>query len=74
MKSPAKISAARQLVRKIVTAIAPRHAPMAWIDSEHGIAFSAMVTPRVRDGLVLRPVGAKRSGRGRSSSDANGFR
>jgi hypothetical protein len=74
MRSPAKISTARQLMRRIATAIVPPRAPEAWIDPEQGVAFSVAVSPRVRDGLVLRPVGEKKSGRGRSVSDANGLR
>ena len=46
----------------------------AWIDSAHGIPFPAIVTPRVRDGLVLRPVGRPSPGRARNAPDAHGSR
>ena len=72
MRTSSKISVTRQLMRKLVTAITPPRA--AWIDAEQGIAFSVTVSPRVRDALVLRPVGEKKLGRGRSASDANGAR
>ena len=46
----------------------------AWIDSENGLAFTVMATPRIRDALVLRPVAADRIGRGRSQPHAPGDR
>jgi hypothetical protein len=59
-----KIGAARVLPRKakVVAAASARRAFPAWIDaSDRGVAFSAVgVTPRVRDGLVLRLVARKK--------------
>jgi hypothetical protein len=49
--SPARLPRPADVVR--------RRAFPAWIDAEQGMAFSSIVTPRVRDGLVLRLV-AKR--------------
>ena len=46
----------------------------AWIDAENGLAFTVMATPRIRDALVLRPVAADRTGRGRSQPHASGAR
>jgi len=46
----------------------------AWIDAENGLAFTVMATPRIRDALVLRPVAADRTGRGRSHPHASGAR
>ena len=67
-----KVAAARIPLRKP----AARRAFPAWIDAtERGVAFSAVgVTPRVRDGLVLRVVSKKLSARTRSSSDGPGAR
>jgi hypothetical protein len=68
MRDSGKIFAAPTPVRKSVAA---QRMPAAWIDSGEGISFSALVTPRVRDGLVLRPVEITGSGRGRSHPDAH---
>jgi hypothetical protein len=46
----------------------------AWIDAEHGLAFTVTAMPRIRDALVLRQVAADRTGRGRSHPDASGAR
>lgn len=57
-----KTASARVLPRKAAmsASVASRRSFPAWIDaSEHGVAFSAAVTSRVRDGLVLRVVGRK---------------
>lgn len=64
----AKVAVARVPLRKaaavpaILVAV-PRRVYPAWIDAgESGVAFSATtVTSRVRDGLVLRVVGQKKS-------------
>ena len=60
-----KVVAARMLAPKTPRAIAApvRRTFPAWIDaSERGVAFNAKaVTPRVRDGLVLRMVGRRKS-------------
>jgi hypothetical protein len=39
-----------------------------------GLSFSVVVTPRIRDALVLRPVGRSRPGSGRNAPDAHGLR
>jgi hypothetical protein len=52
----------------------PLRSTAAWIDSAHGIPFPAIVTPRVRDGLVLRPVEKQAPGRSRNAFDAHGCR
>jgi hypothetical protein len=51
---------------------APRRAAFpAWIDAGAGASFAALVTPRVRDGLILRLVAPVKPGPGRSVSDAH---
>ena len=50
--SPARLPQPAEAVRRGVFP--------AWIDSEQGLGFSHLVTPRVRDGLILRLV-AKRN-------------
>lgn len=53
------VSVARVPLRKAsVAAVAPRRAFPAWIDASEGGTMPAAltVTPRVRDGLVLRVV------------------
>jgi len=52
------------------TPAAPRRAFPAWIDAGPGPAFAAIVTPRVRDALVLRLVASAKPGHGRHASDA----
>jgi hypothetical protein len=52
-------------------AAAPRRAFPAWIDAGAGASFAALVTPRVRDGLILRLVAPVKPGPGRSVSDAH---
>jgi hypothetical protein len=52
----------------------PRPAFPAWIDAESGAAYRTLVTPRVRDGLVLRVVDPIPSGRGRTSAHASRHR
>lgn len=54
------------------TAAARRHFP-AWIDAaERVVPFAATaVQPRVRDGLVLRRVGAKKAAGGKEASDGS---
>jgi hypothetical protein len=51
-------------------AAAPRRAFPAWIDANAGASFAALVTPRVRDGLILRLVAPVKPGHGRSAPDA----
>lgn len=55
---------------------AARRSFPAWIDAgERGVAFSAaIVTQRVRDGLVLRKVGPSPTAGSRSLSDVHGAR
>jgi|HubBroStandDraft_5_1064220.scaffolds.fasta_scaffold1507937_1 hypothetical protein len=50
---------------------APRRVFPAWIDAGAGTSFAALVTPRVRDGLILRLVAQAKPGHGRSASDAS---
>jgi len=54
-------------------AIGPHRTPSCWVDSEQGVAFTAAM-PRVRDGLVLRPVAERSRGPGKDFSDARGAR
>ena len=61
MRRAAKTSSARALSRKAAARLAARQAPPAWIDAEQGIAFTASVTRRVRDGLPLRAMPAKKT-------------
>ena len=81
--SKVKIAVARLPLRKaatptiIVAPTAPRRVFPAWIDSaERGVAIAAAtsVTPRVRDGLVLRVVGQKKSVHVRNLSHGSGAR
>jgi hypothetical protein len=52
---------------------ATRRAFPAWIDAGDGTAFPvAAVQPRVRDALVLRTVGRKKSAKPRSASHDRG--
>ena len=74
-----KIIRARGLARKATVAVvaSARRTFPVWIDaSERGVAFPATgVTPRVRDGLVLRMVGQKtKTVVARNSSDGPGAR
>lgn len=77
MKSSAKakVSAVQASLRKVAAALVLRPAFPAWIDAESGLAFPAtVVTPRVRDCLVLRLVDRKKSHSLRSPSYAHGAR
>ena len=81
MRHAAKISASRLPLRKTVAvATAVRRAFPAWIESDQGPAFSALVissvgvSARIRDSLVLRSVATARVKRVRSSSDVSGGR
>jgi hypothetical protein len=72
MRRPIKVKASRVLVRKAALSASPasRRPFPAWIVAdESGVAFpaKAAVTPRVRDGLVLRRVSRKKSSTGKSS-------
>ena len=56
----AKVSAVQASLRQVAAAFTLRPAFPAWIDADSGLAFSAtVVTPRVRDSLVLRLVSKK---------------
>ncbi len=74
MQHPGKSSTPRTPTRTVATTLILRRAQPAWIDAaESGVAFSAasgIVTPRVRDGLVLRLVAKRSSG----ASHAHGGR
>lgn len=68
----AKVSAVRSSLRQVAAAFTLRPAFPAWIDAESGLAFSTtVVTPRVRDSLVLRLV-AKKDHSLRNASYAHG--
>ena len=70
----AKVSAVRKSLREVAAAFTLRPAFPAWIDAESGLAFSTtVVTPRVRDSLVLRLV-AKKDHSLRNASYAHGAR
>lgn len=76
MKSSAKakVSAVRASLRQVAAALTLRPAFPAWIDAESGVAFpAAVVTPRVRDCLVLRLV-ERKPATVRSASYAHGAR
>jgi hypothetical protein len=72
MRHP-KIASGRHSLRKFIHPLSTRHSYPAWIDSGAGTPFSSMtvVSPRVRDSLVLRLV-AKRDHR--DLSDARSVR
>lgn len=80
--SKVKIAVARLPLRKaitptvVLTPTAPRRVYPAWIDSaERGVALAATaVSPRVRDGLVLRVVGQKKSTHVRNPAHGSGAR
>jgi hypothetical protein len=75
MAARAKASAtASKSFRPGVIPTLSRLSTAAWIDAENGLAFTVMATPRIRDALVLRPVAADRTGRGRSHFHASGAR
>ena len=76
MRRPTKVKASRVLLRKAALSASPasRRPFPAWIVAdESGVAFpaKAAVTPRVRDGLVLRRVSKKKSS-GTKSSGSKG--
>lgn len=77
MKSSAnaKVSAVRASLRQVAAALALRPVYPAWIDSDSGLSFpTTVVTPRVRDCLVLRLVERKQPHALRSPSYAHGAR
>jgi hypothetical protein len=53
----------------LTSAAALRQTFPAWIDSGRGPSFAALVTPRVRDGLILRLVAPAKPGPGRTAPD-----
>ena len=76
-----KVAVARVLVRKpaaasVIAPTAPRRVFPAWIDAgERGVsAAPTIVTPRVRDGLVLRVVGQNKPAYLRNLSHGSGAR
>jgi hypothetical protein len=79
MRRNAKVKPAsgRVLVRKaaLTASSASRRSFPAWIDAADGATFSAAtVTPRVRDALVLRAVGKKKSNARSEAPDGPGLR
>ena len=73
-----KALATRLPIRKAALTASPaaRRPFPAWIDASEGaVAFpAAVVTPRVRDGLVLRTVAKKSSAKSKGPNDAPGAR
>ncbi|MSU24729.1 MAG: hypothetical protein EXS32_13020 [Opitutus sp.] len=73
-----KVAVARVPLRKaaMTSAAASRRSFPAWIDAgERGVAFFATTAvPRVRDALVLRIVGRKKSAATRNFSDGDRVR
>ena len=68
----AKVSAVRQVAAAFNTL---RPAYPAWIDADSGLSFSAtVVTPRVRDSLILRLVTPAKPHSLRHASHAHGAR
>lgn len=59
MRRPTSKTSGRSPARTNAAGLVARRVPAAWVDSESGIAFTA-VMPRVRDSLPLRKVGKKR--------------
>jgi hypothetical protein len=53
----------------LAAAAASRRIFPAWIDAGTGPAFVAIVTPRVRDGLILRLVAQAKPGAARNAPD-----
>lgn len=78
MRRKTKTLATRVVLRKAATSAtaAARRPFPAWIDAgERGVAFSAaVVSPRVRDGLVLRTVAQAKSARSAKLPDARDAR
>lgn len=79
MRRPAKIKPASMGLSRRKSALsasaASRRVFPAWIDAADGAAFStAVVTPRVRDALVLRTVPLKKTANPRSTPDGPGAR
>lgn len=79
--SKTKIAVVRVAVRKspaatVVAPTPPRRVYPAWIDAnDRGVAaVPATVTPRVRDGLVLRVVGQKKNVHPRNPTHGSGAR
>ena len=71
----AKVSAVRSSLRQVAAAFTLRPTYPAWIDADSGLSFSAtIVTPRVRDSLVLRLVEPKKPHPLRHASYAHGAR
>lgn len=58
MRRTASKTSGRAPTRTIAAGLVARRVPAAWIDSESGLAFTA-VTPRVRDSLPLRKLRTK---------------
>jgi hypothetical protein len=73
-----KALANRMLLRKAATtasAAARRNFPAWIVADESGATFTAKsAVPRVRDGLVLRAVGKKKSGNSKKPSHGTGAR
>jgi len=69
MRRTVKTSSSRAAHRKALPHLSARLAPPAWIDAEQGIAFTALVSRRVRDGLPLRPMPAKKTVRSKKAPD-----
>jgi len=71
----AKVSAVRSSLRQVAAAFTLRPAYPAWIDDDSGLAFhGTVVTPRVRDSLILRLVTPAKPHPLRHASHAHGAR
>jgi hypothetical protein len=75
MSRPVKVKATRVPVRKsaLSASAATRRAFPAWIDADTAaVAFSAAVTQRVRDSLVLRTVAKRKPAGAKGTSHGPG--
>ena len=71
----AKVSAVRKSLREVAAAFTLRPAYPAWIDADSGLSFTAtVVTPSVRDSLILRLVTPAKPHSPRNASYAHGAR
>ncbi|MBP6506026.1 MAG: hypothetical protein KA257_00545 [Opitutaceae bacterium] len=63
MHYAAKLTSPRLPLRKVAATLLARRQFPAWLDAaESGVAYPlAVVMPRVRDSLVLRPVAKRKS-------------
>jgi hypothetical protein len=74
MRRTIKSASRRALPRAATSRVVVRPSPPAWIDAEQGLAFTALVTRRVRDGLPLRAMPAKKTVRTKKATHVRGRR